>query len=306
MEIDFKKDLKLEIERIITEYGYKPPSFQDLKVQDKRDQNLVANIADYDLQNLLLHFFTVRSRRIPIKKWQVHISPELKTHPNYTLCKPIVEKLKNGEDVNNLLSKKVKKTNQKKSSHTDLLLYEWGIYHLHFSEAGSDNLLFVFLNNDEAYFLNILRHEKKSIGNVTWTNTDLIQILHNNWPSTISNRIFRKGSKSKLLTTEQRKTLRQKASNTTVIVSDNTEYLPLGGGFSSSRHPVSSVMQSDRLLLDIRTLEKAVRGREAVIRNALSRPTEKLKIRLYLDDELQITVVEENTRTGIQLHWENA
>jgi len=295
MNIDFLSDLADELQRLLQEAELTVPTYEQLRLQDKRSEELKGKIQYYDLSNLLVHFFTVYSRRIPVIRWNVHISSKLEGRNEIN---DIIRKLESGENVNGLLSNKIKELNQAK--HADLLRSEWGIYHLHFQESRSEELLFVFFNVNNAYLIDIMKHEKAGGSVVTWTNTDLIQIMHDNWSHVIEPYIFKIDSNAPVLTTEQRRTLRKKAGNTTIVVNDGTEYMPLGGGFSCSKHPVNAVLQSDFLFLTVKQLQADVRDNYPVIKEALVEYTSAPSLKLKLNDSFQPLVVE--SEKGILLN----
>jgi hypothetical protein len=287
MKMDFFSDLSKELQRILKEFGLTAPTFEQLRLQDKRSDELKNKIENYDLRNLLLHFFTVYSRRVPVLKWKVHISDRLVDSKEIS---GIITKLSNGEDLNSLLSNRVSKLNQKKFA--DLLLSEWGIFHLHFDEKRSENLLFIYFSDANAYLIDILPHEKADGSVVTWTNTDLIQVMHDNWPSVLRPYIFKTKSESPVLTTEQRRTLRNKAANSTVIVNDGTEYMPMGGGYSASKHPANAVIKSDFLYQTVERLQFIVEKNHSAIQQALSSYTASPQLELKLGDNLEPVVIE--------------
>ena len=212
--------------------------------------------------------------------------------------------MESGEDINSLLSTRVNKPNQPK--YADLLRSEWGIYHLHFKEDGSNEMLFVHFKDEDAYLLDILIHENSNGSIVTWTNTDLIQIMHDNWPHVIQPYIFNNKSDSPILSVEQRRALRKKAINTSVIVSDGTEYLPFGGGFSSSKHPCSAVIKHDVLLLKTKELQSTVEENYCDIKEALHKYASNPNIKLVLSDNLEPLVIESKTNIKINLVDRNA
>ena len=287
MKMDFFSDLSKELQRILKEFGLTAPTFEQLRLQDKRSDELKNKIENYDLKNLLLHFFTTHTRRVPVLKWNVHISNRLVDSKEIS---GIIIKLSNGEDVNGLLSNRISKLNQKK--YPDLLLSEWGIFHLHFDEKRSNNLLFIYFSDANAYLIDILPHEKTDGSIVTWTNTDLIQVMHDNWPSVLRPYIFKTQSESPVLTTEQRRTLRNKAANSTVIVNDGTEYVPLGGGYSASKHPANAVIKSDFLYQTVKRLQFIVEENYSAIQQALSSYTSSPQLELKLSDNLEPMVIE--------------
>lgn len=284
MEVNFFKDLETEIKEKLKDFGYPIPSFAEL-----RKQHISATEAykHYDIQNLVLHFLTVTERRIPIKKWNIHISPQLQ---NRTEIVDIVSMLSKGEDANSLLSHRIRSRHQNDEHSHDLLRYEWGIYHLHFTKKRSKNLLFVFIHHDDIYLIDILAHESKKLGNVTWTNTDLIQTLHDNWPHVIARAIFKTDSKE-TLTTEQRRNLRENGGNTNVTVRDGTEYMPIGGGFSCSKHPVRAVIGADVLVDKVRVLEQWTINSEQQIKATLKQ-NDNIEVRLVLDNDYNPRVYE--------------
>lgn len=296
MALNFFSDLVDELQRLLKDAGLTVPTFEQLRSHDKRSEDLKNKIKDYDLHNLLLHCFTVYSRRIPVIKWNVHTSSKLEERNEIN---EIIHKLESGEDVNRLLSNKVKKLNQAKNA--DLLKSEWGIYHLHLCEDRSEELLFVYLNEGNAYLLDILKHEKADGSVVTWTNTDLIQTIHNNWPHVIKPFIYKTNSTSPILTTEQRRVLRKKAGNTNIVVNDGTEYMPLGFGFSSSKHPTSAVIQSEHLLFKVRDLQAHVKENYQSIKQALAEHTTAPVIKLKIDNNFQPFVVESKRRILLTL-----
>jgi len=295
MNLDFLSDLADELQRLLQEAELTVPTYEQLRLQDKCSEELKSKIQHYDLSNLLVHFFTVYSRKIPVTQWNVHISSKLEGQNEIN---DIVRKLESGEDINGLLSNKVKKLNQAK--HADLLRSEWGIYHLHFKESRSEELLFIYFNMNNAYLIDIMKHEEADGSVVTWTNTDLIQIMHDNWSHVIEPYIFKIDSDAPMLTTEQRRTLRKKAVNTNIVVSDGTEYMPLGGGFSCSKHPIHAVNQSDFLFLTVKQLQANVRDNYPVIKEALVKYTSTPNLKLKLDDNFQPLVVE--SEKGILLN----
>ena len=296
MTLNFFSDLVDELQRLLKDADLAVPTFEELRLQDKRSEEIKDKIKDYDLYNLLLHCLTVFSRRISVIKWNVHTSSELEGRNKIN---EIINKLERGEDVNRLLSNKVKKLNQAKNA--DLLKSEWGIYHLHFREERSEELLFIYLNDGNAYLLDILKHEKADGVVVTWTNTDLIQIMHNNWPQVIKPFVYKANSTAIILTTKQRRTLRKKAGNSNVVVNDGTEYMPIGFGFSSSKHPTSAVIQSDHLLFKVKELQATVKENYQSIKQALVEHTTAPIIKLKIDDNFQPFVVESKKRILLTL-----
>lgn len=296
MNIDFLSDLSGELQAVLEKSGLNVPSPEQLRQQDKRSEELKEKIENYDLKNLLHHFFTVYSRRVPVRKWNVHISDKLS---DSNAINEIVNKLLHGDDVNALLSNRVRKLNQRKFA--DLLLAEWGIHHLHFEESRSNELLFIYFSESDAYLIDILQHEKADGSVVTWTNTDLIQVMHDNWPAVLQPYVFKENSQSPVLTTEERRTLRNRAVTTTVIVSDGTEYMPMGGGYSASKHPTHAIVRSDILYRKVKQLQTIAEENFPAIQQTQSTYTTSPKLELKLGTNLEPIVIEVVHKAEINL-----
>ncbi|MCG9966382.1 hypothetical protein [Shewanella cutis] len=297
MEVNFFKDLELEITRILSGFGYSVPSFEELRAQDERADDANKSYERYNITNLMHHFLTVVKRRVPIKKWNVHVSLKLK---NRVEIQNIASKLSAGEDVNRFLSKQVKRKKQK--TCPDGTLYEWGIYHIHFELGGNgDDMLFVYLDENNAYLIDILPHEKE---NITWTKSDLVQILHDNWPQAISKHIFHNPLKDsatpqsqRIISDEERKHLRKKNGGANTIVNDGVVYKKMGGGVTPSGIPFIALRDTDAIISDIQKLQDDARANKQAIYDFVDIQNPKLRLKLVLDDDLKIEIIEEITNT---------
>lgn len=294
MEIDFFTDLNNELEKFLTDNGLPVPDPLMLREHDTRPDESKNKIVHYDLKNLLLHVFSVKGRFVPVRRWDVHISNKLIGDPKIS---EIVSKLANGEGVTGFLSNGRAEEDQVK--YADRLLSEWGIHHLHFKESRTKELLFVFFDSGGAYIIDILDHSKAN-----WINTDLIQTIHDNWPELFKQYIYKSDSTPEKLTVDQRRALRDCNALTTVVVNDGTEYLPMGGGHTHSRHPTGAVIKSDMLFHDVKMLQSAVLNDVESIRSALLHVTKSPKLNLKLDENLSPFIVESNSNSLIDLKFE--
>ena len=129
-----------------------------------------------------MRFLNAYNRRIPSPKSRaVHESRELSVPPEY---RPDYERLvaliKAGGDLKPYLSRDILK--KKRPDKNDPLLNSWGIQHLHFRTDGTDQLLFCVITESDVFVIQSLRHDAEYL----WVNTQLIQILHDNWPEMIA------------------------------------------------------------------------------------------------------------------------
>ena len=110
----------------------------------------------------------------------------------------LIDKLKPGQDVSLHLSK-----DALSPTEFDGLLYDWGIYHLHLGEIidpatgrieRTGPVLFLKIDENSAYLINVYNHGRGI--KQPWSMQELIQIIHNNWPSIIAKYRFPCGMSS--------------------------------------------------------------------------------------------------------------
>jgi hypothetical protein len=139
----------------------------------------------------------------------------------------------NGTNLNPRLSKLIKDW-----EYVDRMLADFGIHHLHLgSRIEADGfvtrggpLLYARFDSDNAYLLAILGHNE-------WTNQELIEIIHENWPETIVHLKIPGLGLQFEISEEDRKDLRKASINAPIELRDGTVYGSLGGGLSSDGTP---------------------------------------------------------------------
>jgi hypothetical protein len=256
--------------------GHIPPN--NVSPQERRE------LENMNLRELLSTFFNWRNRFVSARPRTVHFSAELRTK-NRPEVNGLVERIKSGDDLSPHLSTRVAKVFTAATGSgrpglgsrrdLDLLLNEWGIYHLHIStvdrgdgyvERGND-LLFSCFRRDEAYLLDLLDHQ-------AWTKESLVKIAVENWPndglfSVLPNMTL----KFPVITLEfpisdHRKELRAAAVNTPVQLPTG---LVFGPGMSSAGTSSMIERQINQLWNSIALSEKSMSRSEIldVVRNAL-------------------------------------
>lgn len=151
-------------------------------------------------------------------------------------------KVKAGTDLKPHLSKKIKNL-----QYYDSLLNDWHIHHLHLGTTPctrdpgfverTEPLLYARFDEDNAYFIDIMDHN-------SWTNRDCVQIIHDNWPSTIASCKSRGAIDIEHdLTDEEIGKLREANINYHLKLNDGSIYAPIGYG---------STMHGNSLLSSIR------------------------------------------------------
>ena len=219
----------------------------------------------------------------------------------------IENKFKKGESLTPYMTTHIKYSKEK-----DLLLYDWGIYHFHlglkdpqkqFAER-SDQVLFVYIKNNTAYFIQTYPHKKKHL----YATQEMVKILHNNWPELIAKHKIN-GVLSHEIDDENYGKIRKAHISTFVEVGGNAMYAILGGGYASDGSSLEVTHNADYWKNLMRNYQKAIVSEARGILNAIEQFTDKplnknliMKMICLNDDE--ISLFEENNRVCLQFYKE--
>jgi hypothetical protein len=159
-----------------------------------------------------------------------------------TAYQEIITDIKNGAKL-----KKYQSRNLKKLDCDDDMLSHWGVQHFHLGQTKESDgyvkrtgdLLFIHFSQNEAHILGFFNHG-------SWSDLDIIEIIHENWPQELA--VFKSGNSSTPLTESEYKTLRKKHANANVTVKDGTEYLCPGMGVTANGAPLFAVLNSDKVI----------------------------------------------------------
>jgi hypothetical protein len=294
LEINFKNDLRQVLLELFKTSGF------------------LFNHKD-SLENLMRQFLNWRMREIPAKPREVHISKELKYKlPEGQIARAFGKIMFNaatGGNLNPHLHKDLRNPGYK-----DLLLYDWGIHHLHLSVdpdpkhqgflKGTKELLFARVDSSDFYCIDILDHEPIR----SFANQNLVRIMHNNWPHVIAKYRVHEGiGLAQTVTNEDTHTLRTKHANTFVETPDGVIYFPIGGGCVASGMSITVVRGTDWLLNRFEVLEKSIKSNEENLRSRIRDyrgrcpPVLNLKLREW--DESGVEAFESRTKTKVMIRW---
>lgn len=212
------------------------------------------------------------------------------------------EKITQGEDLTPFLSRELRRLN-----FPDATLNEWGIHHLHlggfkapdqFSD-GLNEILFAWITHDKIYFIQIMTHSD-------WTNRDLIQIIHDNWPNLIAQ--FRIGQYFEKISDEDRIKWRRGGVSTSITMDDGTTYRG-PGIINVNLFNIFDVRDCSYLINNIENMEQKVIHLENEIKSKIMQiynvSREKLDLKLveinFIDEELEFIIKELNTGLNIAL-----
>ncbi|WP_289146321.1 hypothetical protein [uncultured Megamonas sp.] len=162
----------------------------------------------------------------------------------------------NGIDVNPRLSKSLEQI-----SFNDKLLNDWNIYHLHLSNHKNNKeyyfydrtsqLLFIYLTNSTAYFLDICDEHKNNP--VIFSQQKLLKIIDDNWHDLLS-----KYRLSEIVSVDVKDDLNRaiaRNKNTFYLETINGKvYLPPGGGLTSAGTSQRCLKITDDIINEIKTI----------------------------------------------------
>jgi hypothetical protein len=224
IDVDFYEDWIEILRGRLRELGYRIPSNSSHK-------------------HISILYFNALRRRIQQVPRTVHRSTEFSCPSDLLVgLKDLEAKIVAGEDLSPNLSRGLKK-----AARNDGLLNDWGIYHLHLGtrleEDGfsvrTDRVLFALITSSSLYEIQVYSH-----GN--WSNREVVEIIHNNWPDTID-RYRLKGVTdiANTPTSEHIKQFRDANVNTILKMDDGTIYAPIGGGMMSDGTGIDVQIQAD-------------------------------------------------------------
>jgi len=227
-----------------------------------------------------IRFLNAFNRRIPAAKPRtVHESRELSIPSEYRQdYEALVALIRAGGDLKAYLSRDILK--KKGPDRNDGLLNSWGIQHLHFRIGWDDQLLFCVITESDVFVIQTLPHAAEYL----WVNTQLVQILHNNWPDVIA-RAKHTGLRPEVFAAPRRQSLRGYNANFLITVADGTVYLPPAGGTLASGDSQEDWVNCKKIFHELRYWQDAIAQNVLAIRTALNMPASKrLIVRMAFDN----------------------
>lgn len=209
-----------------------------------------------DAKRLTIRCFNAEFRRVPVLPRCVQKASSFTCPPDLVAgLKSLETKVASGDDLMPHLSKL-----NKKPEFNDLMLNSWRIYHFHLGTETefdgyvkrTDPLLFALV--DEANFFEI-----GFFSHGAWTDTDIVEIIHQNWPRTIQHFRIQPKEVSFSPDTDELRRFHKAKLNSLIQVSDGSVYMPMGGGFTTDGTSVHIVIRANQQIRFIDTLEQCVK-----------------------------------------------
>lgn len=287
--MNIEKDIKQIIFNELTKFGFKCST-------------------DEKLEQLLGKFSNTKMKSVLQYKREVYKSKELvskKLDPIYENALGTIEnKIRNGDDVNCHLSKKVLKPD-----YTDLLLCDWAIHHFHLSTTKknpnsyffdrSDYLLFTMITRSEAYFIDVLKHRE----NYLFAKKYFLEVINNNWPNLLEPYRLIGFNVPKKFTDKDIKMLRESGVNSIPNISGKV-YVPMGGGITLAGSSLKIQMDIIYIKKWIKYIKKYINNNRDYIKNEIKRQTgkkiKKLNIKVNFEND-KFILKEESTGAIIEV-----
>lgn len=240
LTIDFQKDWSNIMRNQLARDGYKVNS-------------------DEKSLEICIKYLNLFRRRIISKPRTILISKEFHCPKNCREgVKLIRRKVKTGQDLTPHLSRQI--TN---IDYNDALLNDWDIFHFHLGTSPDKNnsgfiartgpLLFSRVTNDYFYMIDICKHGD-------WSKQKLIEIVHRNWPESITDyKISGVSCLTHKNTDDDIKDLRAKGISTVFQVDDGTVYTSIGGGYDKSGANMDIVVRCKSCASNIRKWEEYIK-----------------------------------------------
>jgi hypothetical protein len=250
-----------------------------------------------------LAFFESKWRRIPIIPRRVELAPEFQVPPHLQSgFAGLRDKLERGDDVTPHMSRGVLD-----ASKTNPFLNDWRIHHFHLGDQphpkkpgflkGTKELALAWVSDEAAYFIKLGSHGH-DVGNATWGDLDLLEIVDRRWPDLLT------PYELKDWTTDDRReneppltpdeVVLTRRFTTIKTLASGRVILPPGGGNMSAGNSSEALMVHDRVLNNIQAAHEwaaanveTFLGRCALLGRPLARPVE---LRLRIDDEWNMHV----------------
>ena len=206
-------------------------------------------------ESIILSYLNIYHRRIPKRPRKVH-KAEYET-PSCLIEgeKKFLYEVRTGGDLGPYQSMQLNTI-----GYEDGMLNEFGIQHFHLGTkklrknpyfmARQGHLLFALVGSDDFYCIGYYKHGD-------WSKSVLLDIIHLNWPDTISRcRIEGATELTRDLTDEERRKLSENGVNALIQLSDGTIYIQPGLGVTTAKTSALNTIRLNEIFHECSDLER--------------------------------------------------
>lgn len=235
---------------------------RDAKELFKRCLEAMGVIIKHD-DDPIISWYIYLERIIPVSRRGVVKAKGFSCPPLFTdKLKRLETEIENGANLNSYLSRSIMDC-----SKDDLMLYAWGIYHLHISNKldtkksdgfmeRSDLLLYALFDDDKAYFIKTINHKGQ---NNMWTKKECLEIINDNWPHLLEPYIMKGVSKEQqYISDDERSTLRKNHVNTFITLNNGVVIMPPNIGLVCDGSPSKAIYAADYLKKQLKDVQSSI------------------------------------------------
>lgn len=246
---------------------------------DDLNENAKAALENHGYRWAKSHVLSPFQQYLNILRREVHPQPR-RVHKAAAFTCPaehqdglatLLKRIEQGHNVNAYLS-----SNLLDASYTDGFLSDFGFHHFHLGKktltSGKSKgfvqrtgpVLIALVGEHNFYCIAVKSHGRTG-DSLLWARHELIETVHNNWPSLLEpykvKNAIRLATK---VTEEERKKLRNSQVNAPIEMSDGTSYFSPGGGITSAATGLNVTLVADKCIDHYRRL---LQGLITFIRN---------------------------------------
>lgn len=211
----------------------------------------------------IISWYIYLERIIPASRREVVKAKDFSCHPLFKKkLKKLEKNIEKGVNLDSYLSRSIMDC-----SKDDLMLYDWGIYHLHISDKldtrksdgfmeRSDLLLYALFDDVKAYFIKTINHKGE---NNMWTKKECLDIINDNWPHLLEPYVIKGvAEEQQYISDDDRSALRKNHVNTFITLNNGVVIMPPNMGFASDGSPFKAVNAANNLKKKLKDVQSCI------------------------------------------------
>lgn len=280
---------------------------RDAKELFRRSLEAMGVIIKHD-DDPIISWYIHLERIIPVSRREVVKAKGFSCPPLFTeKLKRLETEIENGANLNSYLSRSIMNC-----SKDDLMLYDWGIYHLHISDKldtrksdgfmeRSDLLLYALFDDDKAYFIKTINHKGE---NNMWTKKECLEIINDNWPYLLEPYVMKGLSKEQqYISDDERTILRKKHGNTFITLNNGVVIMPPNIGLVCDGSPVKAIYAADCLKKQLNAVQSSILNDISAFRKKIKSNEDiyEIKLEKIMVNQLNLKV---NNHISVRLKYD--